>query len=416
MLDCIKVYVSLGWPVFPVSSQNKKPFAGTNGFKDATLDWQQVEAWDKQYPDCAWGTPTSAERAALDVDPRHNGHIHLAKLEAEHGPLPVTPRVLTGGGGYHYWFRCPPGTTCKSIAKTDKPEWEGKRNKPDSITLKAIGGYVIVPPSKINIKEHDGRSYTWDLRPWEVPLADAPVWALGMKLKASAEAEAEADDPWVVKPACLDLLSHPGSPEGERRKTICQLVGMHLARGDSPATIEAMAEAWALRCAPPLPEWQKHVAGLVRREAVRMTTLPSSSSITEADSISQGGREQTNSPASADSQLELDPSLPVSAEREKKMQEGLSFPTLPPEAYHGLLGEMLRAIEPETEADPAGILLGWLCCFGNIVGRKAWVMIGPRLHHPALFVGIVGRPSDGKGDAWSFALERREKMNCLAWE
>ena len=81
-----------------------------------------------------------------------------------------------------------------------------------------------------------------------------------------------------------------------------------------------------------------------------------------------------------------------------------SWPTLSAEAYHGLLGEMLKAIEPETEADPAGVLLGWLACFGNVVGRGAWVQVGPRLHYPSLYLALVGGTSDAKGDTWACAL------------
>ena len=30
-----------------------------------------------------------------------------AALEAQHGELPLTPRVRTGGGGWHYYFAWP---------------------------------------------------------------------------------------------------------------------------------------------------------------------------------------------------------------------------------------------------------------------------------------------------------------------
>ncbi|MGH2871279.1 MAG: hypothetical protein ACRDL5_02330, partial [Solirubrobacteraceae bacterium] len=35
-----------------------------------------------------------------------------------------------------------------------------------------------------------------------------------------------------------------------------------------------------------------------------------------------------------------------------------------PAAYHGLLGEIVRRLEPETEADPVAILCQLLACFG----------------------------------------------------
>lgn len=63
--------------------------------------------------------------------------------------------------------------------------------------------------------------------------------------------------------------------------------------------------------------------------------------------------------------------------------------SLPPDAYHGLFGEMLSAVEPETEAHPAGILLSWLTLLGNAVGREAWVTVGARRHYPNLFTGAL---------------------------
>jgi hypothetical protein len=201
-----------------------------------------------------------------------------------------------------------------------------------------------------------------------------------------------------------------------------------------------MAEAWASRCTPPLPEWAKHVDGLLRREeakaeGLRMTTPSNAYAPDNAVCNSpepEPASELTNSepspqvpadgisPAQADADSvspAQDSPLPsaelvssfaqADGEAEQGEQAGLSAesqcPTLPAEAYHGLLGEMLTAITPETEADPSAVLLGWLTCFGNLVGRSAWVTVGPRLHHPALYVGIVGRTSDGKGDAWAVA-------------
>jgi len=79
----------------------------------------------------------------------------------------------------------------------------------------------------------------------------------------------------------------------------------------------------------------------------------------------------------------------------------LSFPV---EARYGLLGEMLTAIEPQTEADPVGILLGWLCCYGNIIGRTAHFTVGGTKHYPVLYAGIVGNTSDAKGDGWNAVL------------
>jgi hypothetical protein len=355
MLKSLKFYSTLGWALFPCSSKNKAPIT-PHGFKDATTDYQQIVEWYWKYPNCAWGTPTSAERGVIDIDPRNGGIETLAGL----WELPETPTVKTGGDGFHYYLEFPIGTPSGIVAP--------------GIDRKAEGGYVIVPPSRIDIPEHGGRAYAWDVPEWYVmPIAKAPSWCLASVSKPKASTPTEADTPFMVKPKPLNLLTHPGAPEGERRLTLCKLVGVHLSRGDSEPSIMDLAEAWAGRCQPLFNEWRKHVDGILANDGGKKKLaffLPTMN-------------ETPLAVASADS----------------------SFPTLPPEAYHGLLGEMLRAIEPETEADPAAVLLGFLTCFGSIVGRGAWVRVGPRLHHPALFVGMGGKSSSGaKGDGWAASL------------
>ena len=51
----------------------------------------------------------------LDVDPRSGGDKVLERLEAEHGKLPDTERVATGGGGLHYVFKAPEGTRSRDL-------------------------------------------------------------------------------------------------------------------------------------------------------------------------------------------------------------------------------------------------------------------------------------------------------------
>jgi hypothetical protein len=359
----------MGWPLFPCSARTKAPLT-PHGFKDATCDLRRIEEWYYQYPGCAWGCATSAERGVIDIDIRHGGDKTLAALEAKHGPMPITPRAKTGGGGWHYLCSFPPGTKCGKAAP--------------GIDRKAEGGYFILPPSRIDIPEHNGRAYAWEVRPWDSPIAMAPAWALGEAKAVSSPTptpKTEADA-WVVGAAEDDLLTHPGSPEGERRRTLCRLVGVHLARGDSEGTIYALAEAWALRCLPAFDEWRKHVDGLLRKEEAK-------------------AKPSLFCPPSSWGQLF--PSFPSVPAKERV---GLSaeWPALSPEAHHGLFGEMLKAVSPETEADAAAVLLGWLCCFGNVVGRGAWSAAGADTHHPALYVGIVGRTSDAKGMGFGVSL------------
>ena len=70
-------------------------------------------------------------------------------------------------------------------------------------------------------------------------------------------------------------------------------------------------------------------------------------------------------------------------------------------AYHGLLGEIVKTLEPETEADPVAILTQLLVAFGTAVGRGAYFQIEATRHHPHEFLLLVGESSRArKGSSW----------------
>ena len=75
-----------------------------------------------------------------------------------------------------------------------------------------------------------------------------------------------------------------------------------------------------------------------------------------------------------------------------------------PAAYHGLLGEIVRRLEPETEADPIAILSQLLVSFGAAVGRGAYFQVEATRHHPQEFLLLVGESSTSrKGTSWDHA-------------
>lgn len=77
---------------------------------------------------------------------------------------------------------------------------------------------------------------------------------------------------------------------------------------------------------------------------------------------------------------------------------------LAPEAFYGLAGEVVRAIEPHTEADPAAILLQFLTGYGNLIGRHPYFMAEDDHHFTNLFVILVGETSKArKGTSWGRA-------------
>jgi hypothetical protein len=67
--------------------------------------------------------------------------------------------------------------------------------------------------------------------------------------------------------------------------------------------------------------------------------------------------------------------------------------TMADAAFHGLAGDVCRALEPYSEADPAGLLLTTLVAFGAAVGPGPHAMAGGSEHPARLFACLVGRSS-----------------------
>jgi hypothetical protein len=404
--EILSFYAAAGWRLFPCFSHHSDPKKikspmTAHGFEDATSDIKQLHEWHDRNPGCAWGTPTSAEAGVFEYDLRHDPD---GKLWAEHiagKPMPATCKSVSGGGSPHYWFRWPAGTRSREIMDS-------------AFGRKADGGYVLIPPSKVSIHPD---VYRWEARPWEGKIREVPDWLIDLFAKPDVKKpQLDNDNPWVVKASKPDLMSHPGADnaKGEQRRPIlCQLVGVHLARGDNPATIEALVGAWAARCKPPLEEheWRPHLEKITaKEEGKRMTgTTISIAEIPPAEQVETTvptfppATEQDTSFLQQSENKEEEVCDLVSSDLSALGQSDGYSPLLPQAAYHGLFGGMLKAVRPQTEADPAAVLLGWLTAFGNIIGRGAWFQVGPSRHYPVLFTAIVGATSAAKGDAWKAA-------------
>ena len=139
-------YADRGWPVLPL--RGKVPRVD-GGYKAATTDPEQIKEWWTRWPDADIGIRTGIESGlvVLDVDPRNGGDESLAALIEEHGGLPPTPEVATGGGGSHYYLAYPEGLDEPLKKKVLSP----------GLDLLADGAYVVAPPST----HKSGGTYRW---------------------------------------------------------------------------------------------------------------------------------------------------------------------------------------------------------------------------------------------------------------
>lgn len=69
---------------------------------------------------------------------------------------------------------------------------------------------------------------------------------------------------------------------------------------------------------------------------------------------------------------------------------------------HGLAGKVVKTLQPETEADPAALLVSFLVAFGNAVGSGPHMKVEAVSHPARLFAVVVGRTAKArKGTSWN---------------
>jgi hypothetical protein len=184
-----------------------------HGVKDATSDEETVPTWWERWPDANVGIATGLVSGliALDVDPRHGGDNSLADLERRHGPLPDTPRVITGGNGLHLYFRI------------DRPLGNRVAFAP-GLDFRGDGGFVVAPPS-LHVS---GQRYIWEetAHHRDLALAVMPAWLLDL-----------------VEQPSRDQLQRDGTPlvicEGERNRRLFQLACVQRRYGLNAKAIRA---------------------------------------------------------------------------------------------------------------------------------------------------------------------------------
>ena len=124
-----------------------------HGLTDATTDPRLIDVWWSRWPEANVGLRTGITMDVADIDSAEGWHglTHLLG-----GELPPGPRVRTGGGGWHLWFR--PMGFGNRVGLLPGLDWRG------------VGGYVVAPPSR-HVR---GGDYRWVRRPGD-PLPVGPA-------------------------------------------------------------------------------------------------------------------------------------------------------------------------------------------------------------------------------------------------
>jgi hypothetical protein len=221
-----------------------------------------------------WNTATgvgllTGKRAGyfvLDVD-GNEGAETLAAWEHELDELPATWTSRTGGGGLHFFFRCPSDFEVRGNA----------RKLGLGIDIRGEGGQVVAAGSR----HPSGTFYIWEKNPAAVELAAAPEWLLD-KLRPAPRLQPVAnlvqhapDADLAIKRASAYLAKIPGAVSGAGGHTQTWQAALAVVRGFSLSEEDAfalLASEYNPRCDPP---WSEKELRHKVENAARDATIPS---------------------------------------------------------------------------------------------------------------------------------------------
>ena len=147
-LSAALAYCEHGWSVIPLEPRGKRPLIKWERYQFERPTNADARQWWRKEPNANVGIVTGRinRLVVLDVDPAKGGDQALTDLEHEHGALPKTVSVRTGGGGQHFYFQHP---------GVPIPNCAGKLGP--GLDVRGEGGYVVAPPS-IHLS---GKPYEW---------------------------------------------------------------------------------------------------------------------------------------------------------------------------------------------------------------------------------------------------------------
>jgi len=150
-----------GIPVLPCHPINKNPLT-EHGYKDASIDPQQIRAWWEKQPKALIGSPTGkiTDRLVIDIDSDLAEEEFALLAEQANTSIPATYTVKTNRGK-HLYFKYPEKG---KVGCSD-------RKFPGQINVRGDGGLVIIPPSP-----HPAGGFYAVIDP--SPKADVPEWLL----------------------------------------------------------------------------------------------------------------------------------------------------------------------------------------------------------------------------------------------
>ena len=251
--------VAQGFKVFPLKPRGKKPIT-EHGLKDAT---QMKERVMEYWPDGSQNNIGLLCDGLLVADyDGEKGKASLARMQSEHGTLPRTRIIKTGGGteaepheqGLHYYYEVPTDLNIRPGAR--KYGYEG-------FDIRANDSYVVAYPSITRL-------------PYELvddsPVVAAPQWLIELAQTKKTITQS------------LGVAAGEPIPSGAQDGWLIHMAGIYRSQGDDEAAIFEKLKTDILRC-PQTPGCEPYTEADCKRIAKSECRYPAGGTKKTEDSF-----------------------------------------------------------------------------------------------------------------------------------
>jgi hypothetical protein len=347
------LYIKLGWAVLPIPEKSKAP---------SLKNWTELRITVEEAPEYFTEGMNigvivgEASKGLGDVDLDCDEAIALA------GDF-LPPTGLCHGRESrprsHWWYVTEPVPQHAAYDDID-----GSR----LVELRSTGHQTVVPPSI-----H--------------PSGEQIVWH---DEREPAKVSPEVLETAVRRLAACTLVARHWPEKGSRNKAALALTGALLRIGWSPSETERFVSAAARTAGD--EEWQQRGNCATSTERRLVEERNATGWPTLCEILGPPTVERLKNWLDAKS----------TASSVKRGVEARRWPEpISKDAYHGVIGDIVSAMAPHSEADEAALLIQALVAAGNVIGRQAYFQVEADKHYANFFIVVVGVSAKGrKGVSW----------------
>lgn len=371
-LERARHFSKMGVPTIPIPHAQKVPQFPWKEYQERVPTEDDLKRWYGRKMPCNYAIVTGKISGLVAVDADSPEAVRFIEEK-----LPKTPWINVTARGRQFIYRYP-GSVVRNKAKIKTADGQL------DVDLRGDGGFIIGPGST----HPTGVKYVAD-GDWSIDPASLPVFPVSLltdvppQRPATRNGDQRSGTGDVVMRARAYLAKVPPAVTGQGGDAHTLSVACRILRGfglPEDVAFDLLSE-WNQHNQPPWSEEELHEK---IQNALKYGTEPMGHLLTNGN-----GYHPENITTVA-------PAVREAPAAEAPTELPAEKPVLSEVAFYGLAGEVIRAIEPHTEASNAALLTQLLVRFGSQIGRIPYFRAEAVRHHTNEFAVIVGPTAKGR--------------------